>query len=386
MRSGAALALALTLAIGSASARAQTRPEITLTVDPVDVVRPPAGQPGLGFLSGRAFAHEGDLELFDVVFVIDTSGSTADASGLAQKSSWLSHLPGVQVSRADSVLGAEVAAIESLLDGFDPRTTRVGLVSFAGGDYPNTNAWVEAPLTSDFRKLRSALADRLLVDPEGGTDLAAGLLRGAIELLGTRSAESQPRAHATRHMVVLTDGMPTLPESGPVEKAIRAARSLAKRGITVHVFAIGREATRAGREIAPVAELTHGEYHAVQDLSKLALLLAQIQFHSLKELRVQNKTTGAPAIELAHDDDTGAWSALVPFIAGSNRIEIVAVASDGPERRPDGEGAFGNRNFDPELLADRDRLLQLHAEGEARAKAAREKKLAIEPDPQRPAN
>jgi len=375
MRSGAALALALTLAIGSASARAQTRPEITLTVDTVDVVRPPAGQPGLGFLSGRAFAHEGDLELFDVVFVIDTSGSTADASGLAQKSSWLSHLPGVQVSRADSVLGAEVAAIESLLDGFDPRTTRVGLVSFAGGDYPNTNAWVEAPLTSDFRKLRSALADRLLVDPEGGTDLAAGLLRGAIELLGTRSAESQPRAHATRHMVVLTDGMPTLPESGPVEKAIRAARSLAKRGITVHVFAIGREATRAGREIAPV-----------QDLSKLAPLLAQIQFRSLKELRVQNKTTGAPAIELAHDDDTGAWSALVPFIAGSNRIEIVAVASDGRERRLEREVVFGNVTLDPDLRARRDRLLQLHAEGEARAKAAREKKLAIEPDPQRPAN
>jgi hypothetical protein len=386
MRSpGAALALSLALLLGAASPRTEGPAEITLTLDTVDVVRPPSGEPGLGFLSGRALAHEGDLELFDVVFVIDTSGSTGEASGLGSRSSWLSHLPGVQVSRGDSVLGAEVAAIESLLDGFDARTTRVGLVSFAGSDYPSTNAWVEAPLTSDFSKLRSALADRLLVDPEGGTDLAAGLLRGAIELLGTRSAESQPRAHATRHLVVLTDGIPTLPEYNPVGKAIRAAHSLAKRGICVHVFAIGREATREGREIAPVAEVTHGEYHAVRDLSKLAPLLAQIQFRSLRELRVENKTTGAPAVELAHDD-TGAWSGLVSFIAGANQIEIVAVASDGRERHLERQVVFGNVTLDADQKARRDRLLALQAEGEARAKPAPQKKLAIEPDRTAPAN
>lgn len=384
MRSpGAALALAL--AFCAASARAEAPPQITLTLDTVDVVRPPSGEPGLGFLSGRALAHEGDLELFDVVFAIDTSGSTADSSGLGERSGWLSHLPGLGVARGDSVLGAEVAAIESLLDGFDARTTRVGLVSFAGSDYPSTNAWVDAPLTSDFRQMRSALADRLLVDPEGGTDLAAGLLRGAIELLGTRSAESQPRKSATRHLVVLTDGMPTLPESDPVDAAIRAAHSLAKRGICVHVFAIGREAWREGREIAPVAELTHGEYHAVQDLAKLAPLLAQIQFRSLKELRVENKTTGAPALELARDD-TGAWSGLVPFITGSNLIEVVAVASDGRERRLERQVVFGNVTLDAEQRARRDRLLALQAEAGARAKAAREKKLAIEPERPKPAN
>jgi Mg-chelatase subunit ChlD len=388
MRSPRALLL-LALAFSAAGARAEGVPEITLSLDVVDVVRPPSGQPGLGFLSGRALAHEGDLELFDVVFAIDTSGSTADSSGLGSRSSWLSHLPGAQVSRGDSVLGAEVAAIESLLDGFDARTTRVGLVSFAGGDgrNPNTNnAWVEAPLTSDYKQLRSALADRLLVDPEGGTDLAAGLLRGAIELLGTRSAESQPRAHATRHLVVLTDGMPTLPEFNPVDSAIRAAHSLAKRGIIVHVFAIGREAEDEGLEIAPVAEVTHGEYHAVKDIAKLAPLLAQIQFRSLKELRVENKTTGARATELAHDD-SGAWSALVPFIAGANQIEVVAIASDGRERRVERQVVFGDVLLDADQQARRDRLLLLQAEGEAHPKPApRQKKLSVEPEPAKPAN
>jgi Mg-chelatase subunit ChlD len=165
---------------------------------------------------------------------------------LGEHSTWLSHLPGVQVARGDSVLGAEVAAIESLLDGFDPRTTRVGLVGFAGSENPyEHNAWTDAALTSNYAQVRKALADRLLIDPEGGTDLSAGLLRGAIELLGTRSAESQPREHAVRHLVVLTDGMPTLPMNDPVHAAI-ARRASWRADIRVHVFAIGaRPRTRA---------------------------------------------------------------------------------------------------------------------------------------------
>ena len=384
MRSpGATLALAVALL--ALPARADGPPEITLSLDTVDVVRPPASDPGLGFLSGKAFAHEGPIELFDVVFVIDTSGSTGISSGLGKEAkSWLSRLPGVKVSRADSVLGAEVSAIESLLDGFDARVTRVGLVSFAGDLNPYSNhAWVDAPLTSDFQAIRNALADRLLVDPEGGTDLAAGLLRGAIELLGTRSAESQPRSHSTKNLVVMTDGLPTLPERDPVEAAIRAARSLEKRDIRVHVFAIGREADGAGREIEPVAETTHGEYHAVRDLAKLAPLLAKIQFRSLRELRVTNKSTGAQALQLDRDD-TGAWSALIPFKSGVNQIEVVAVASDGRERSVERDVTFGNITLDAEQQARRDRLVQMQAE--AKAKAARDKKLAIDAEQQKSAN
>jgi Mg-chelatase subunit ChlD len=361
-------------------------PEITLTLDTVDVVRPPGSEPGLGYLSGRALAHQGELELFDVVFAIDTSGSTADASGLGKRSGWFSRLPGAGVAHSDSILGAEVAAIESLLDGFDPRTTRVGLVSFAGSEYPNADhAWVEAPLTSNYAELRKALEDRLLVDPEGGTNLRAGLLRGGIELLGTRSAESRPRARASRHLVVLSDGIPTLPEPDPVRGAIRAARSLAKRGVRVHVFVIGREAQGDGRAIAPVARVTHGEYHAVQDLSKLAPLLGQIEFRALRELRVENLTNGARALELTRDND-GVYAALLPFVAGVNRIEIVAIASDGRERRVEREVVFNQAELDAAQRARQARLLALHASAGERAKAARDKKLAVEPEPGTPAN
>jgi len=378
MRFPLALLLACALALGAA-APPEAPPEITLTLDTVDVIRRPASLPGLGFLSGKALAHEGSLELFDVVFVIDTSGSTADSSGLGETSTWISHLPGVRVSRTNSILGAEVAAVESMLGGFDPRTARVGLVSFAGSENPyEHHAWTDAPLTSNYAAIRNALSDRMMVDPEGGTDLSAGLLRGAIELLGTRSADSKPRAHAVRHLVLLTDGLPTLPENDPVRAAKRAARKLAKHGIRVHIFAIGGAATDEGFDIAPVAEITHGDYHAVEDLTRLAPLLKQIQFESLRELRVVNKTTGKPATELTRDE-AGAWSALVPFVEGANEIEVVAISADGRERRVERRLVFGKVALDADQQARRDRLLVLHAETEARAKA-HGKALTIEPE------
>lgn len=390
-----ALPLVLAAALCAAPARADTppkeapAPEIRLTLDKVDIVRRPAAQPGVGYLSGTALAYEGEFELFDVVFVIDTSGSTADASGLSGgASSWISHLPGMKVSRSASILGAEVASIESLLDGFDPRTTRVGIVSFAGDENPYaSHAWTDAPLTSNYQEIRSALADRLLVDPEGGTDLSAGLLRAAIELLGTRSADSKPREHAAKHVIVLTDGLPTLPEFRAVAAARRAARTLAKHHIRVHIFAIGSAADDEGRQIEPVATVTHGKYHAVKDVNNLAHLLKSIEFRALRELRVANKTTGAPALELARDE-TGAWSALVPFVTGTNQIEIVAVTSDGREQRIERELVFGQIVLDPEERAKRDRLMELQVEAEGRAKAHEKpkKELTVQPDTAKPAN
>lgn len=358
--------------------------EITLTLDAVDRVRAPAAEPGLGYVSGRALAHQGELELFDVVFVIDTSGSTAEASGVGEGSGWLKRMPGVPVSRTESILGAEVAAIESLLDGFDPRTTRVGLVSFAGEMDPRVDsAWVEAPLTSDFRELRKALEDRLLVDPEGGTNLRAGLLRGGIEVLGTRSAESRPRRNAGRHLVVLTDGLPTLPERDPEGGAIRAARSLAKRGVRVHVFEIGAASRARSRSGAKVASITHGEHHTVTDIAKLAPLLGEIEFRALRELRVTNLSTGAAALELVKDPD-GGYAALLPVIAGMNRVEVVAIASDGRERRLEREIVFSDTELAPPQRARLERLLALQAGADARRNAAKQKSLTIQPEPEKP--
>src|SRR4029453_8495278 len=61
--------LCIALAAGSVHAAEPTPDpkdvsEITLTLDAVDRVRAPAAEPGLGYVSGRALAHQGELELF----------------------------------------------------------------------------------------------------------------------------------------------------------------------------------------------------------------------------------------------------------------------------------------------------------------------------------
>jgi hypothetical protein len=202
-------------------------------------------------------------------------------------------------------------------------------VSFAGSENPyEHHAWTDAPLTSNYPAIRNALADRMLVDPEGGTDLAAGLLRGAIELLGTPSADSKPRAHSVRHLVVLTDGLPTLPEADPIGEARRAARKLAKHGIRVHIFAIGSAASDEGLDIAPVAEVTHGDYHAVEDLTKLA---GRAQHFSVC-LCIDDERDSQVA-SAAADPVTRAMVGARAVRRRREQIEVVAIAADGREQR-----------------------------------------------------
>ena len=94
------------------------------------------------FVSGRALAMHGELMHFDVVIVIDTSRSTVDASGADINGNGvigrqrLGRLGSVfemgSTDPGDSILAAEVAAAFQLLRGLDPRSTRVGVVAFAG--------------------------------------------------------------------------------------------------------------------------------------------------------------------------------------------------------------------------------------------------------------
>ena len=141
-------------------------------------------------------------------------------------------------------LAAEVAAVENVIARLSPRTTRVGIVTFSH------RSWVDAPLTHDYEEVRLALGDILSRGPEGGTNMKSGLLRGSIELIGTKSAASTRRKGAERVLVFVTDGRPTLPyAAGPfssdgrnVREAVRSAEKAAKRGVRMHSFAVGKEA------------------------------------------------------------------------------------------------------------------------------------------------
>jgi hypothetical protein len=94
------------------------------------------------FVAGRARATHGAPRRFDVILVIDTSRSTLAAAGTDVNGNGVTGEPrlgglGSMVGAGltddgDSILAAEIAAARRVLAGFDPRSTRVGLVAFAG--------------------------------------------------------------------------------------------------------------------------------------------------------------------------------------------------------------------------------------------------------------
>ena len=291
-------------------------------------------------MSGRALAHPGERLALDIVFAIDASASTSVASGadVDGDGSVGRHvnllLVGVNTDGEDSVLAAEVAAVNTLLGQLDPEITRVGVLAFAEG------AEVEVALTDDYAEVRRALAEILDGGSVGGTDLRAAILRGAVELLGTKSAISTRRHGVQRLLLLLTDGKPTLPhfrlfrgpnETANVRAAVEAAGRVGQGSIRIHTFAVGEEAINSP---APrlIAKRTGGRYTPVSDPADLPSLFQQLSFSDIEELRIRNLTTGGVAAAVDRYPD-GRFAALVPTAPGENRIEIHARSALGSERR-----------------------------------------------------
>jgi hypothetical protein len=303
------------------------------------------------FVAGRALAVLGELRRFDVVLVLDTSGSTADMTGADVNRNGVTGQRGLSglfrgVDAGDSVLAAEVEAARQLLRSLDPRVARVALVSFAGtpsappgtfaiGAREGPPAVTEEPLTSDYARVERALDGVLARGPYGGTHMAAGLDQAVIELLGLRGGLSEPDPEATRVVLFLTDGLPTLPVEaalGPnVQAAVRAAERARRAAVQVHTFALGAEALSG--PIAPVemAERTGGLFTPVRRPEDIGRVIEEVNLANIDDVRVRNVTTGADADELTLGPD-GSFRALVPLAPGKNRIEVSARASDGAER------------------------------------------------------
>ncbi len=336
----ALIALALGLWAGPAFGAAE---KLTLRIDTPSPGPGEVDAGGMVFVSGVAFAHSGDLPRFDVVFVLDVSQSTAEPSGadvngdgkVSRRGAGRVLGLGSRRQNPDSILAAEVAAVRTLLAQFDSRSTRVGVVIFSGdGDRRTSDAYVEVELTRDYGEVREALDGLLLEGPHGGTNMHAGILRGTVELLGSRSAVSRKRSGAQRIMIFLTDGIPTLPDpyssQRNADRAIEVARKAAKRGVRIHTYAIGREATREPRVPLEIARVTGAVFTAVVDPRDLQAALESVSFSDVEALRIRNATTGAGATYQLRNPD-GTYAALVPAQAGRNVIEVFARSTDGVE-------------------------------------------------------
>jgi hypothetical protein len=242
-----------------------TRVHLDIEYPPQDAV---VGDSACGvFVSGRALALQGELRHFDVVLVIDTSRSTVEPTGADINGngivgrSYLGRIGSIfsaaSTDPGDSILSAEVAAARQLLRGLDPRSTRVGVVSFAG-DPPDSQgglftrgprqpAITLEPLTDDYARVERALDSIAARDPAGSTHMAAGVDQATVELMGLRGALSKNNPRSEKIVLFFTDGQPTLPygpgfEADNVRAVLRAANRAQRARIRIHSFAIGPDA------------------------------------------------------------------------------------------------------------------------------------------------
>jgi hypothetical protein len=310
------------------------------------VVSDPEG----AFLAGRALALLGEFRRFDVMLVLDTSDSTRAASGsdvnengVVGEDRVFGVLP--TTDAGDSILAAEVAAARRVLESFDARNTRVGLVTFSGaplqqgfviGGKVLPPAITQQALTSEYRGIEKALDRILSRGPEGLTNMTEGLRLAVRELKGYRGGVSKADPESEKVVLFFTDGQPTLPyDNSPhqnVRSVLRAADQARRSDVTIHSFAIGPEALDGPVAVVEMARISRGRFTPVRKPGDLVQVIENVNFANLEQLTVRNQTTDRPATELVQKAD-GGFGALVPLQAGRNVIEVWARASDGTEAR-----------------------------------------------------
>lgn len=351
-----------------------------------DVVR---SRVDLAPLGGSAVAGERPTR-FDVILVMDVSGSTKYPSGVdvdedgevgETRSSLVPGAPDTPNSDPDdSVLAAETQAGYALLNGLDPSRVRVGVVSFAGEIDPKTlmrrspeqkDAQVEQPLTSDFPSVVRALDAVLLRGASGGTNMEAGVKLALRELAGLSGALSTHSKHSKKVILFLTDGKPSLPfgkgnkeDPGDIESAISAADLAKAAGVIIYTYGLGPVAIDYPIAATEMARVTGGMYTPVRRPGDIVALLTGVSFANIDDVVAVNKTTGEMAapgdIEVLPD---GSFKGFVPVRPGKNVIRVSALASDGTRGTQEIEIEFAHQDMtDAERAAELGRIRKRNKE------------------------
>ena len=295
---------------------------------------------------------------FDVMIVVDVSGSTQAASGVDVDGDGQvgfnpqlelvepgRYPPDMQSTDADdTILAAEVKAAQALVDSLDPTRVHVGVISFSGEMNPQTgkrmrwdqqDAWLDVPLTSDHQRVKTILAAILARGPHGGTNFAAGVRLAVRELAGLSGARSRPRPGAKKVALFLTDGLPTFPigagavaDAGDTEAALNAARLAHKAGIIVNTYAIGPNALMNPIAATEMARITLGNFLPVRNPGDIISFLQGVTFANVEDVVFTNLTTREVSYDVDLSPD-GSFSGFVPVKEGRNRVRVTALTSDG---------------------------------------------------------
>ncbi len=336
------------------------------------------------FVAGRAQATRGAPRRFDVVLVIDTSRSTVDSAGTdvngngvigESRLGTVGALFGAGLTDpGDSILAAEVAAARQVLLGLDPRSTRVGLVAFAGeavssgGRYSRRRpAYTVEGLTADYTLIERALDDLLETEPKGQTHMAAGIDQATIELNGLRGSYSKADAKSEKVVFFFTDGQPTLPygpdaEADNVRAVLRAANRAHRGNVRIHSFAIGPEALEGPIAAVEMASRTRGYFTPVRNPGDLVDIVEEVSFADIESVKLAHVGSGREARPFRITAD-GSWAGFLELDPGENVVSVEAKADGGAEERRELRlSAVEDPKDEPELpvelVVQRNRLLE----------------------------
>jgi Mg-chelatase subunit ChlD len=326
-----------------------------------------------GAASGRAY---------DVVIVLDVSGSTQYASGADVNENGIvgvrkgpirpwKVLPPNHYSSdpGDTVLDAERVATHRLIERLDPNYTRVALVAFSD------LARMRAPLGSS-----RDLLGRVLDDLDGAFGAGPTNLARATRVATRILMEAAPRGgRATeKRILLLSDGEPThpAPAKRAAAEALVAAREAQEAGIRLTTFALGADAPSGPDVFAEMAALTGGDHVRLSQPGDLVHLLPRVDLASVARVDVTNLSTGTAARAQRMRPD-GRFDAFVKLEPGVNRLRFAAHGSAGGEARAEQTVVYDPSNTDPGSLSDVQRALQqrtLELSLEREMRAARQKR------------
>lgn len=273
----------------------------------------------------------------------------------------------------DTVFELSRSLARRILEALSREDTRVGLVTFSD------DTRVRARLGPVERAVRVLDSLRTPTDPRA-THIESAIRVGQ-DLLEPWSGDGRQKI-----LLVISDGRATRP--GPpviaAQAARRAARTAARRGVSIHSVAVGPDAASEAGPLAQLASLTDGNDAYRNDVEWLfAVLPAAPSEIPLAQVEIANETTGNQGRAVRFFQD-GSFDGFVRLAPGANRLSVQARASDGTRF-----GALWTVYFDPEdtsaaeLQAIRDllraRSIEIGLAGLA-TRGTRRRQLEIRPE------
>lgn len=258
-------------------------------------------------IKGQAALEE--LKPIELALLIDTSGSTEKT-----------------VANAQTVLDTERLAAHALINMLENSNSdiRVSLTHFA------RESRVISPLTNNWDALHHAI--NTLTTPDGGTNMALGM-RNALSTLDNAQAE------ARKTILMITDGIPTLPiengltqTQGDRKSTLNMAKAIKRADVRVYPIVISSEQDKNKKlTTMPAVRAITGVPNTVPNISldnidQLADVMRFTSLTDVTDVSVTNTTTGQTAV--AKVSLGGEYTVDVPLTVGNNTLVVKAHAGN----------------------------------------------------------